>query len=125
MADGVEHPLDLAVTAFVDRQLDRVRAEPARLSGGGAAVVELDACFEPLECLVGRLALDLGDVGLLDAVARVREPVRELPVVREQQRACRVDVETPDRDDARLVRDELDDRRPSSRLPPACGAAGA
>ena len=44
-----------------------------------------------------RVALDLGLVRLLDAVARMREPVRELAVVREQERAGRVGVEPADR----------------------------
>ena len=40
------------------------------------------------------------------------EPVRERAVVREQERSGRVDVETADGHDARLVRDEGDDRGP-------------
>jgi hypothetical protein len=40
----------------------------------------------------------------------VREPVRELAVVREQERAGRIRVEPPDWDDARLVLDEPNDR---------------
>ena len=40
----------------------------------------------------------------------------ELAVVREQERARRVGVEAADRDDARLGRDELDDRRPALRV---------
>ena len=115
MAERLEHPPDLAVAALVDRQLDRARAEAAHAGGRGAAVLELDALFERADRFLGRLALDLGDVGLLDAVARVREPVRERPVVREQERARRVRVEAADRDDARLARHEVDDRRPSLR----------
>ena len=65
---------------------------------------------------VGRLALDLGHVDLGDLVARMREPVRELAVVREQERAGRVGVETSDRHDARLVRDELDDGRAAAGI---------
>ena len=46
----------------------------------------------------------------------MREPVRERAVVREQERAGRVDVEPPDRNDPRLVLDELDDGRPAVRV---------
>ncbi len=46
----------------------------------------------------------------------MREPVRELAVVREQEHAGRVRVEAADRDDARLVLDELDDRGPPVRV---------
>ena len=77
MADGVEHALHLAVPALVDRQLDDVRSEELRLRRRGAAVLELDAVLERVQDLLARLAVDLRDVGLLDAVARVREPVCE------------------------------------------------
>ena len=46
----------------------------------------------------------------------MREPVREIAVVREQERSGRVRVEPPDRDDAGLVGHELDDRRPPLRV---------
>ena len=46
----------------------------------------------------------------------MHEPVRELAVVREEERPGRVHVEPPDRDDAVLVRDELDDRGPALRI---------
>ena len=77
-----------------------------------------------------RLALHVHLVDLLDAVARMREPVRERAVVREQQRAGRVGVEPADRDDALRARRRA--RRPSaapagrwrsSRSPPACSGA--
>jgi hypothetical protein len=42
--------------------------------------------------------------------------VRELAVVREQERARSCRVEAADRDDARLVLDELDDRGPPVRI---------
>jgi hypothetical protein len=45
MADGLAHPPDLPLAALVDRDLERVRSEPANLRRGGAAVVELDACL--------------------------------------------------------------------------------
>ena len=66
----------------------------------GGTVVELDAFGEPLERLVGRLAFDLGLVDLLHLVAWVREPMRELTVVREQEGAGRVGVEPADRQHA-------------------------
>ena len=56
-----------------------------------------------------RRALDLGEVLLLDAVARVREPVGQLAVVGEQQQPLGVGVEPADREHAGLGRDEVDD----------------
>ena len=103
MADRLEHPLHLVLAAFVDRELDAGRPEPADAGRRGAAVVELDPGRERGERLVRGLALDLGLVDLVHLVARVREPVRELAVVREQERPGRVRVEPADREDARLV----------------------
>ena len=93
-------------------ELDPPAGEPASPGGRRAAVLELDALRRAGERLRGRVALDLGDVDLLDLVARVGEPVGELAVVREEQRAGRVGVEPADRDDARGVVDER--RRPSA-----------
>ena len=70
------------------------------MGGRRGAVVELDAALERSQRLVRRLALDLGLVDLLHLVARVRETVRELAVVREQERAGRVRVQPADGDDA-------------------------
>ena len=42
--------------------------------------------------------------------------MREVPVVRQQQHPARVDVEAADRHDARVVTDEIDDRRPALRV---------
>ena len=84
-------------------------ARQPRLRRRGAAVLELDAVRECVQRLLARLAVDLRDVDLLDAVARVRETVCERAVVRHDERAGRVGVEAADRDDVRLARDEVDD----------------
>ena len=123
VADRLAHPLHLVLAALVEDELDPVRAEAARACRRGAAVLELDALTEAAERLVVRLALDLRLVRLLDAVARVREPVRERAVVREQERAGGVGVEAADRDDARLRRDEVDDGAAALRV--ACGGDDA
>ena len=109
VADGREHPLHLVLAAFVDAELDAAGPEAAGVRGARRPVVELDAVAEPLERLVGGVALDLGLVDLLDLVARMGEPVRQLAVVGEQERAGRVGVEPADGDDPRRVVDELDD----------------
>jgi len=112
MPDGGEHPLDLVLASLVEHELDATRAEAADARGSRATVVELDPLTQLSQRSVVRVAFDHGDVRLLDAVARVGEPVGELPVVREQEHASRVGVEPPDRYDAWLVRHELDDRGP-------------
>ena len=61
-------------------------------------------------------ALDLGEVLLLDAVARMREQLRELAVVGEDQQALGVAVEPADREHARLVGHEVEHGRAALRV---------
>ena len=116
MADRSQHPLHLVLAAFVEDQLDPAGADPAGTGGSGASVLEVDAVAQPLQVLLVRIPLDVCDVRLLDAVARVGEPMREAPVVREQERSRRVGVEPPDRDDAWPGADELDHGSPPVRV---------
>ncbi len=115
MADRVAHPLHLVLAPLVQRQLDpapaRPPAEDTNLGRSGRAVVELDARTKPGELVPRRRALDLHLVHLRHAVAGVREPVGELPVVREQERARRIHVEAADRNHTRLGWDEPGDGR--------------
>ena len=98
-----------------------MRLGPRRRAPAGSreAVVELDALAKPRERVARRRSLDVGLVDLRHAVARVREPMREVAVVREEERARRVGVETTDRDDARLVagRDRRRSAVPADRAP--------
>ena len=55
----------------------------------------------------------LGQVLLLDAEARVGEPVGQLAVVGQQQQALRVGVEPADGEHPRLGRHEVDDGGPA------------
>jgi hypothetical protein len=101
--DGGEHPLDLVLPPLVEDELDPASAETARSRRRSAAVVEINTAAQPLERVLVRVALDLGDVRLLDAVPRVGEPVRELAVVREQESSGRVHVEPAHRDNPWLL----------------------
>ena len=60
--------------------------------------------------------VQLGHVRLLDAVARVCQPMRELTVVREQEHTGRAGVESTHGHDTRRTRHELDDGRPTLRV---------
>src|ERR1700730_4313823 len=116
MPDSFEHALDLTVLAFVNGQLDDARREQADSRGRSEPVVELDALLERCDVLHARRASHFGAVRLLDAVAGMRETIRQLPVVREEQRTCRIRIEATDRDDMRLLRHELDNGRASLRV---------
>ena len=120
MSHGLAHALDLVLAALVQRELQPARAvslnEDSDASRRRDAVLELDSVAQPGEGVERRRAHDVRLVDLRHAVARVGQAVREVAVVGEQERAGRVDVEPPDGDDARLVRHELDDRRPPLRI---------
>ena len=63
------------------------------LCGCGAnAVFERDAATQALNCIIGRHALDLDLVNFRHTVARRRDEVRELAIVRQQQQAFGVEV---------------------------------
>src|ERR1700704_97561 len=66
--DGLAHPANLTVATLVDRQLDRARP-----------------------------AGELRARGLRHLKARVRQAIRKLAVVRQQDQPAAVGVETPDR----------------------------
>ena len=80
-----------------------VVGEAPHLRGCRAPIVEVDSLVRAggASTSVGAPTMSTRYV-LLDAVARVRELVRQLAVVRQQQRARRVGVEAGDGDDARL-----------------------
>jgi hypothetical protein len=103
MADRGTHPLHLVLPPLVDGQLETRGAQPAGAGRGCPSVFQLDAFAEAPDRLPAGVALDLHLVDLVDAVARVGEPVSERPVVREQERSGRIGVEAADRDDAKLV----------------------
>jgi hypothetical protein len=115
-ADRSAHALHLVLAALVQRELETLGAGASGPGRRRAALVEVDAGAQPLELLLGRLALDLDVVDLLDAVARMREAVRQRAVVRQHERTGGVGIETADRDDASLVPDEVDDGRTAVRI---------
>src|SRR5829696_3649335 len=110
VTDGLAHPAHLTVAPFVEDELEPGGAEPTHACRRGHAVLELDALRERPQRLVVRLLPGLDLVDLLDPVTRVCEPVCERAVVRQQQRAGRVDVEAAYRHDTELVVDEADHR---------------
>ena len=102
MADGLAHPLHLVLAALVERQLDPVRARSRGRTAAGA--VRPSSSSTPVGEAVDaprpsarRRPLPRTPSSTL--VARMREPVRELPVVREQQarRSCRRRGDRPER----------------------------
>ena len=114
--DRLGHPAHLAIPTLVQDELEAAPVEPPHAGGSGRAVLQLDPLGEPAQHVVRRLRPGLHLVHLLDAVARMREPVRERAVVREQERTRRLDVQTADRHDSRAVLDLVDDGGASLRV---------
>ena len=100
MPDGVEHAPQLALAALVQHHAQpgavAIPAQQLRLRGRGRAVVQLDALAQAGQRRGVRDALDERLVGLVDAVAGVRQAVRQLAVGGEQQQPLAVAVEPPD-----------------------------
>ena len=111
MPDGLAHPPHLTVSPLVEHELHPRAAELAGAGGSSHAVLELDTFRENRNGGGGQVALDVCDIGLLDAVAWMGQTVRQIAVVRQQQHAARVDVEPAHRYNARLVADDVDDGR--------------
>ena len=105
VADGLAHAPHLAVAALVDRDAQDVgRRAAATLAGAVRPSSSSTPSRSRRERARRRVALDLGQVLLLDAEGRVGEPVGEVAVVGEQQQALGVGVEAADREDPGLGR---------------------
>ena len=102
VAERLDHAVDLAVLALVDRDREPGVLALARqdLDLGGhrlRAVVERDAFSELLDLIVRELTVDLDVIGLRDVARRCEQLRRELTVVGEQEDALGIEVESSDR----------------------------
>jgi hypothetical protein len=111
VAERLRHAPDLTVTALVEDEFEPGSPEATDLRRCGGPVIELDPPSELLELVVADRPFALDLVHLVDFVPRVCETVRELAVVREQERSRGGSVEPADGDDPSRVLDERDDRR--------------
>jgi hypothetical protein len=127
--DRGEHAPHFAVLAFVQRDREQrpfVGALEHFDEGRcGAAFGQAHALLHALDRLAVDAAAQLDQVGLGDAVARVRHAVAEVAVVGEQDQAGRILVEPTDGVDAPAlgIVDQID--RARARLAPIVGAQHA
>jgi len=123
--DRVEHAPDLPLAALVQHELDAVGREPPRARGGGHAVLQRHALAQPAQCrLPHRRVAHLRAVDARHLERRVREPVRELAVVGEQEQPGRVRVQAADRVEPLAAAHERDDRRAPLRVLRGADVAG-
>jgi hypothetical protein len=95
----VEHAAHLALPSFVDRYLYPgvgfflpYFPDPRRR---GLAVLEEHAPFEHVDHAVFEHSLDLCQIGLRKLMLRVRDQVRKVPVIRQEQKPLRIIVQPP------------------------------
>src|SRR5581483_11323850 len=95
-----EHPTNLPLAPLPQHQPHGPTASRSRhgpdLQGSGDAVLELHPAPETGELARGGSSLHLGQILLLHAVPRMRQPLRQLAVVREQQQPLGVPVQPSD-----------------------------
>jgi hypothetical protein len=127
MRDHVTHPSDLAVPALVqpddDRRprtalgLGRVLEPNLRLAG--PAAIDDHPVPEAIEIAFVRHALDKRLVRAIDLIARVSHALGEFAVVREQDQALGLVIETTHGIEVAAdagARDQINDRRPLLRI---------
>jgi hypothetical protein len=124
MSDLFEHPPDLPIAAFRERDLvpgvvalahnldlrrqrsDRERAAafagtlPSFALCHGRFGGKLDAGSEPVELLFAGLAAYLDKIGLRDVRGRSSQLLHQVAVIGEQQESLGVEIEAPDGEDA-------------------------
>ena len=119
-AERLDHPVDLAMLAFVDRDAEpRVLALAGQdLDLGGhrdGAIVERDAIAQRLDVVALEPAVNLDVIGLRDVIRWREQARRELAVVGQQQHAFGVEIEATDRlHRYRQVRQIVHHRRPAA-----------
>jgi len=101
IAERLDHPVDLAVLALVDRDpepgvLALARQDLDLRGQRRRAVVEGDPVAERPDLVRRQLAVDLDVIRLRHVARRCEQPSGELAVVREEQDAFRVEVEPAD-----------------------------
>src|SRR5687767_6774291 len=97
VAHGLGHPADLSISPLLEGDLDAALSRAAHARLAGEAVFELDPIAQASKLGLGRRLSERCAIGALDAVARMRQPVRKLAVVGQEDEPGRVGVEPPHR----------------------------
>src|SRR5437763_8885113 len=114
MADRLAHPSHLPLPTLVDGQRDGARGEAPYRCGRRDAVLEAHACAQRTQrTLSYRRAVDHREVSLRDFEAWMREAMRQLTVVGQQDQAAGVDVQAPHRIEPQLAGHKRYDGRPA------------
>jgi hypothetical protein len=127
MTNGVTHPANLTVAPFADDDLDDgVHGSARRLAAANrdarrqcAATIENDAAGQPRQVVRVGFAEHAGFVGALELVTWVTDLFGEVAVIRQDDQAFRVVVESSDGIEIPVdagTREQIDDGRPALRI---------
>ena len=124
MTERFEHPANLPVAPFVNRDIDDAASAPhrddAHLRTRGSKVIHNHSAIEQPHVVGGESSAR----SRLDRSFRrrswVKQALRELAVVGQQERAARCVVKAADRNESRSHRHEVGDRAPSSWVAHGC-----
>ena len=106
MPHGLQHPLDLVGAPLGDRQFDPgiLLGLPdfPDLSRAREAIFQPDARFQRPDLRVIEDPAHLHQIGLRDVIAGMQEPLRQRPIVGEQEQPLGIVIQPAHRNDARL-----------------------
>jgi hypothetical protein len=128
-ADCFHHPPYLAIAAFADSDFDvRVLAGiayPFHFGGTRGTIAEFDPAAQSIERFIGDRTSTLHQVGFGDFVIGVREPLRELSIVGEDQKAAGIEIQTTYRGNEGVdIGDQIVNSGPPFRVFEGSDAAG-
>jgi len=117
MTDGLEHLSHLPIPSFANR--DAKRCAPFLAAGhyvhlrrSGSTTIDRHTAREPIEIVRVRYTEDACFVHTRDAVARMRQPRREVTVVGQEQQPFRIEVQASNWIDVFAdAAEQIDDRR--------------
>lgn len=104
MAHGLDHSLDLVLAAFMNGDFKPGvalgSADLVDLRRSRKAIFKFDTPFEGLDFCIVEYALDLDQIGLRHMVARMKQRLRQISMIREQHEAFAVEIQPADREHA-------------------------
>ena len=120
MANSFHHPANLSLAALTQTQFQEgsgfFDTHNSGRRGVGGTVLELYAFGEATQGLIADGAFDVDQIGLGDAETRMSESLGEVSVVRQEQQALAVHVETTNRIHPSLSRHRPNDRGAPLRI---------
>lgn len=116
MTNSVTHSTYLAISPLMDREANDSGGKQRSLRRRREAILEFDPLSKSPKFGPGRRSVEMRDVLLLDSVGRMRQPMGERPVVRQQEESLGVHVESANREHTWFQRNKTDHGGPTLRI---------